>query len=410
MSLQTHYRKKDGSINYSYRCSGYANKIHSCTAHGVGADAVETLLLNSVQRLSRYVLKDEAAFAQEMQGRWQEKQEARPRQDKSELTRLQKRHDELDRFVRGLYENFVSGILPERQYRQLMKQYDDEQGEIEDKIQELEKTVNAEQRKAPEIEKFIAIIRKYKNPTEITDTMFRELIDKIVVHEGTGQGENRAQRIDIYFNFIGQFDVAYTEAELAEQKAQQEQIAAERLARQREREKGYREKRKAKKIAENGGVAVPNKVCPCCGEEFAPTSNRQVFCSPDCRYVYAQNEKKKAREAERGDHYYRQKNCMVCGKLFWPTHSQQTICSDECRKKHHAQVTLDAYHKKQAEKRNGGHPYPERICEVCGERFWPDSPAAKVCSEDCRLEKKRRESRAAYARQRQEQAENREIA
>lgn len=37
------------------------------------------------------------------------------------MTRLQKRHDELDRLVRGLYENFVSGILPEKQYRQLMK-------------------------------------------------------------------------------------------------------------------------------------------------------------------------------------------------------------------------------------------------------------------------------------------------
>jgi hypothetical protein len=67
MSLQTHYRKKDGPLYYSYRCSSYANKIHSCTAHGIGADAVEALLLNSIQRLSRYVLKDETAFAQEMQ-------------------------------------------------------------------------------------------------------------------------------------------------------------------------------------------------------------------------------------------------------------------------------------------------------------------------------------------------------
>jgi hypothetical protein len=71
---------------------------------------------------------------------------------------------------------------------------------------------------------------------------------------------------------------------------------------------------------------------------------------------------------------------------------------------------LDAYHKKQAEKRNGGHPYPERICEVCGERFWPDSPAANVCSDECRREKKRQEDKAYYARKQQGLAEIREIA
>ncbi len=48
--------------------------------------------------------------------------------------------------------------------------------------------------------------------------------------------------------------------------------------------------------------------------------------------------------------------------------------------------------------------YPERQCKICGRKFWPDGPSAKVCSEDCRLEKKRRESRAAYARQKQEQS------
>ncbi|MEI3175431.1 MAG: hypothetical protein V8S96_02455 [Lachnospiraceae bacterium] len=31
MTLQTHYSKKDGSIQYSYRCGGYASRVNSCT-------------------------------------------------------------------------------------------------------------------------------------------------------------------------------------------------------------------------------------------------------------------------------------------------------------------------------------------------------------------------------------------
>ncbi len=67
------------------------------------------------------------------------KQADKPKQNQSELKRFQKRYDELTALIRGLYENLVSGLLPERQYKQLMKQYDDEQAELETKIEEMEK-------------------------------------------------------------------------------------------------------------------------------------------------------------------------------------------------------------------------------------------------------------------------------
>ena len=37
-----------------------------------------------------------------------------------------------------------------------------------------------------DIQHFISLIRKYKNPTEVSDLMFAELIDKIVVYEAEG--------------------------------------------------------------------------------------------------------------------------------------------------------------------------------------------------------------------------------
>ena len=181
--------------------------------------------------------------------------------------------------------------------------------------------------------------------------MFRELVDKIVVYEAQGVSNARTQQVDIYFNYVGQVNLAYSEEEFAEIKAKEEQLAAEKLARQREKEKARRERRKAKKIAENGGETVQKKVCPHCGKEFIPASNRQVFCSKECRHQARQAEKKAEREAERGCHYYRQRECSVCGKLFWPTHSQQKVCSEECRKKNHNEYSLEWWHKKQAEKK-----------------------------------------------------------
>jgi hypothetical protein len=351
MHLQTHYSRKTGEIQYSFRCGNYARETNSCSAHGISADAVEALILFTVQRFSRFVLKDEEAFAVELQRLWNNKQEAQPRQDKTELKRFQKRYDELSDLVRGLYENLVSGLLPERQYKQLMKQYDDEQAELETKIKKLEASISEDKEKSLDIEHFIRLIQKYKEPTEVTDMMFMELIDKIVVYEAEGVGKARTQRVDLYFNYVGQVNIALTEEEIAEQEERERQAEEEKLARKRAREKAYREKRKAEKIAANGGEIVRTKVCPHCGKEFTPASNRQIFCSKQCTEQARQAQKKAERQAERGDHYYRQRTCAICGKEFWPNSSGQELCSEECRKKRHNEITLAFYHKKQAEKR-----------------------------------------------------------
>lgn len=219
--------------------------------------------------------------------------------------------------------------------------------ELWDSVQKRKKRAN---RTAAKGTHFISLIRKCKEPTEISDLMFAELIDKIVVYEAEGVGKARTQKVDIYFNYVGQVDIAYTEEELAEIKAQEEQIEMERLAKQREREKAYREKRKAKKLAENGGEIVKTKICPHCQKEFVPTSNRQIFCSKDCCYQARQDKTKADREAEKGNHYYRQRVCAVCGSTYWPAHSQQKFCSEECQKQNHNEKSLEFYHKKRKEK------------------------------------------------------------
>ena len=54
LTLQTHYSKKDRSLQYSYRCGGYASRVNSCTAHSISVDNVEALILSTVkeQRVS----------------------------------------------------------------------------------------------------------------------------------------------------------------------------------------------------------------------------------------------------------------------------------------------------------------------------------------------------------------------
>ena len=83
----------------------------------------------------------------------------------------------------------------------------------------------------------------------------------------------------------------------------------------------------------------------------------------------------------------REAACLVCGKTFPATGARSWLCSDECRvMRRRARV-------------NGsdqpGLPAPTRPCEVCGRAF-PAHRGAKTCSPECRRERQRGRWRAAY--------------
>ena len=88
---------------------------------------------------------------------------------------------------------------------------------------------------------------------------------------------------------------------------------------------------------------------------------------------------------------------MICGELFWPVNGQQKVCSEECRnirdertrKKYYDEVEAEKAKAEWAEKKalrlteNDGHPYPKRICEYCGEEYWPNKHHQKYCCKEC---------------------------
>jgi hypothetical protein len=78
---------------------------------------LEQLVLHSIQRISKHIIKDEQGFAEELRQNWQRQVDSKPQKDKSDAISAQRRFDELDNLISGLYENFVGGLLPERQYK-----------------------------------------------------------------------------------------------------------------------------------------------------------------------------------------------------------------------------------------------------------------------------------------------------
>ena len=315
------------------------------------------LVLRSIQRLSSHIIADERGFAEELKSKWEAKANGKPQKQKEELQTINRRLNELDRLIGSLYENFISGLLPEKQYKSLMKKYSAEQDNLESQVSEIQEKLDQTKASSAHIGRFIRLIKKYKQPAELTKEMACELIDKIVVHEAVGKKPNRQQQVDIYYNFIGQFDLPLSEKEIAEARQKAEQEAAEKAKRKKNRQResnvAHQAKAKAERWAANDGHKYPKRVCEQCGKEFYPNSTRQRICNTDCTKAHQQAEKEKKRYAEKGEHTFRQKVCKICGKPFWPSNGQEVLCSEECKTINRNQRQLAYYHRKQSAQNAG---------------------------------------------------------
>lgn len=210
-------KPKDGKIydsNQAFRCSRYHNKYHSCTGHYIKASTIEMLIYQATKRVSQYVLKDEQEFVEQLKAQYELQCEKDNTDDKKELLEAKRRMMDLDDLIKGLYENFTLGRLPERQFNRLMTEYDTEQSSLEQRISELETATERISTKAVQIDKFVRLVKKYRDFEELTTPMLNDFIEKVVIHEAEGgRTKDRTQQVDIYFNFIGNFVLPLSEDE-----------------------------------------------------------------------------------------------------------------------------------------------------------------------------------------------------
>ena len=246
-------KPKDGKIydsNQAFRCSRYHNKYHSCTGHYIKASTIEMLIYQATKRVSQYVLKDEKEFVEQLKAQYELQCEKDNTDDKKELLEAKRRMMDLDDLIKGLYENFTLGRLPERQFNRLMTEYDTEQSSLEQRISELETATERISTNAVQIDKFVRLVKKYRDFEELTTPMLNDFIEKVVIHEAEGgRTKDRTQQVDIYFNFIGNFVLPLSEDEykaILEKGRQNNRKRAEKMRELRMSDPEYRAKMEEK--------------------------------------------------------------------------------------------------------------------------------------------------------------------
>ncbi len=205
LACATNHRNK---IAYkSFRCSRYSQGLHQCTTHYLRYDVLYTFVLSRLQYWIGAVQQDEQAILERLSKSTATEQASATKRATLEKKRAEKRLHELDNLIAKLYEDRVNEKINERTFTMLTQKYQQEQGELEVKIEALTAQLNSAREQEDGINKWVELVRQFSSPTELTADLLNTLIEKILVHEATKDADgNRTQEIEIVYRFVGKID------------------------------------------------------------------------------------------------------------------------------------------------------------------------------------------------------------
>jgi hypothetical protein len=122
-----------------------------------------------------------------------------------QLESLKRRDSELMLLIKRIVEREAFGEISTEIFSKLYSDYVNERGEITKKIESLEAELNADNRDRENAERFLEMVKKHTSPTELTREILLDFIDKIIVHEATGDWRKgtREQTLEVYYRYIG---------------------------------------------------------------------------------------------------------------------------------------------------------------------------------------------------------------
>ena len=203
---------KNNKVQHVTYCSEYAKgkakhpKCHS--PHRIDVDDVMENLTEVLRKIAKYSLANKEEFETLVKNSLAKEQTEEVVKQKKRIPQITDRMEQIERVMNKLYEDNALGNIEPKRYEQLSGKYAEEYYSLkteQDKIEErLSEFANANQR----AKNFIKLAESYSDFEELTPTLLREFVEKIVVHECSyDENGTRRQDIDIYYSFVGKVDL-----------------------------------------------------------------------------------------------------------------------------------------------------------------------------------------------------------
>ncbi|MCL2105768.1 MAG: recombinase family protein [Oscillospiraceae bacterium] len=202
------YNCRDGK-SQRFVCNYYRkhSRLGVCTPHLIPYDA----LYQAIEIKLKYAKASIAAGNKELRAFHHnclmEGIEVNQHNAQRELEKGRQRMLELDTIVRQLFEQNALGKITESRFQKMSAEYEAEQAALEASLKALRGALSKDMETLRDAGLFTEAIEQYSEGTELTASLLRDLIDKIVIHESEGKkNEQRRQKIDVVWRFVGLSD------------------------------------------------------------------------------------------------------------------------------------------------------------------------------------------------------------
>ena len=205
-STVQHGNYKDGS-EYSriyYNCGNYARSGKTaCTVHSISEKALVELVTEHIRNHALMVESNEERIIEAILTMQNNESKSYRAAYQSEIAAHKKQVDKLDLLIENLYNDRVSGVVPEDMFKRYISKYESERVDRLQSVGMLEKRIAAIKQDIGNAETWAKLIKRYTEIETLDSETLVLLIDKIIVGEVHVIGKERVRDISIAYNYVG---------------------------------------------------------------------------------------------------------------------------------------------------------------------------------------------------------------
>jgi DNA invertase Pin-like site-specific DNA recombinase len=187
-----------------YTCGHYRRHGKSaCSCHYIRKDTLVQAVLGDIQRNAKLAIEDEEGLAEQLSNLNGIEEEKRIQLLDADMKQSATRRMEIDRIIKRLYEDSVTGKITDNRFKILSAEYEAEQSGLEKQMEAGQSELEQMRQNKRDSSTWLKLIKEYTDIRELDRIVLSELVDKITVGECRKVGDEKHIDITIYYRFVG---------------------------------------------------------------------------------------------------------------------------------------------------------------------------------------------------------------
>ena len=205
MSFSKQYQ--NGKTKHFYKCTRYnSHGKEACSSHRIPADLLNEIVLRDIQKNARLVAAERTRLEERLFLLRSNVERDTASSQRKSIGKKEHRVIEIGVLIKKLFEEKVSGNLPDDVYLEMLAQYKEEKETLTREIETLKSNLEQTQNVIADITAWAQSIADAIEIKELDRDTLLTLIDYIEVMEPIKEPERKEFRIKIHYKFVGNLE------------------------------------------------------------------------------------------------------------------------------------------------------------------------------------------------------------